>query len=180
MKSEMLTIIEELRSFYKLELIHRFNTTFRIKNESVASHTFFVMLISRELCKKYEEKFHAHLDLLKIYEMGLIHDIPEMKLGDVTHEVKMQHAEIKTAIDNCEISELRKIFSADDGRSEYMYTEFTNNNNIETRIVHLADVLSVILYIENEMSLGNRNVESMYIDTLALCSKLYNEIFDDK
>ena len=74
-----------LTDVYRLKNVIRYNTRNIIKEESVAEHSFYVALFSLKICDDY------HIDnstTKKVLIKALLHDMPEIELNDITHNVK--------------------------------------------------------------------------------------------
>jgi 5'-deoxynucleotidase YfbR-like HD superfamily hydrolase len=147
----MILNIEDVLQESRLKDIKRFNTRSTIKQESVAEHSYFVVLYCIKICDK-----------LNILEEGLrndilvkaaLHDIPEIDTSDIPHDVKQRSKELSDAI-----YEMEKQFYTD---KFPQYIHLFNRNNENERwqkvntIVELADAYSVLQYILIECKLGN-------------------------
>lgn len=76
---------------YKLSNIIRYSQQNKIKNESVAEHSFYVMWFVNRLCTKYNLSDKIRLLAL---EAALLHDIPEVITNDITYDVKRMIPEV--------------------------------------------------------------------------------------
>jgi 5'-deoxynucleotidase YfbR-like HD superfamily hydrolase len=132
----------------RLSYICRYSNIPRIKNESVAEHSFLVAALVIKLYEEY--KFNLGVALLA----AVSHDITEYIVNDVTHETKklfpeiakyMRKAEGIAADSLPEHARLGiKIFNGD---IQMYYTE--------SLVVQLADIIQCQQYAENEVRLGN-------------------------
>jgi len=151
------TIEEELSKFFSLEKVRRYNSLDVIHGESVAEHTFMVCIISKYLCDVFNISNRDRI--LKILEMGLVHDVGEVYVGDVLHSVKKMFPEIKRAYKSAELKWLELAFSksSEEAREYYksLLIEFEESETLESLIVRLADLISVYIYGMREESLGN-------------------------
>lgn len=134
-----------LKKMYSLKNIIRYNNIPRVTNETVAEHSFFVAMIVRELRKQY------CFDLPRALEMSLIHDQNEIYLGDVVATVKAQFDEVKYALEDAEDEIAIQYFNSD----YKLFEELRNRVSVESKIVKLADMYSVIQYTSNELLLGS-------------------------
>mgnify|MGYP003333497098 FL=1 len=83
MKNNMpVSLSDFVNDVYTLKALTRYNNKFKIISESVAEHSYFVSVLTLKLHDDYE------FNLEKALKMSLIHDIPELHLSDVTHDVK--------------------------------------------------------------------------------------------
>ena len=134
-----------LTETYKLKNVIRYNTRNKIKDESVAEHSFYVALFTLKLCDEYniDEKYKSQA-IIK----ALLHDMPEIELNDITHNVK-ERLNLRPFLKQYEDKYFEDNFKD--------YAELMNNGDkIVNSIVILADAMSVYQYILNEVSLGNK------------------------
>lgn len=131
---------------YRLKNVIRYNCRNKLKAESVAEHSFYVTLFALQLCDKYHLSDDIKLNCLV---KALLHDMPEIELNDITHDVKdklnlramLKHYEDKYYTDNFQ-----------------MYVNIMNNENeIVDAVIKLADAMSVYQYTLNELNLGNKS-----------------------
>lgn len=136
---------------YKMSNIVRYSQQNKIKNESVAEHSYFVMWFINRLCTKYE--LCDKIRLLAM-EAGLLHDVPEVITNDITYDVKQMIPEVSDLLQPYEEEVVK----------EHSYTAWKVLFNPETgeevlakALVKHADILSVYQYCYNEEMLGNKN-----------------------
>ena len=136
---------------YKMSNIVRYSQQNKIKNESVAEHSYFVMWFINRLCTKYE--LCDKIRLLAM-EAGLLHDVPEVITNDITYDVKQMIPEVSDLLQPYEEEVVK----------EHSYTAWKVLFNPETEeevlakaLVKHADILSVYQYCYNEEMLGNKN-----------------------
>lgn len=136
--------IIKLNEFYRLKNMIRYNNISRIKDESVAEHSFFVSLITARLHLTY--KFNLERALL----MATIHDIFEIYISDIPRNVK-ENFNLNKIFNNIEEQIILNKYP------EYytLIKEFNTMSSIEGLIVNLADNLSVLQYVITEINLGN-------------------------
>lgn len=133
-----------LADVYRLKNVIRYNTRNKIKDESVAEHSFYVALFALKICDTFKiDDDIKQQCLIK----ALLHDMPEIELNDITHNVK-------------EALNLRPFLKQyEDKYFEQKYNQYyklmTVNNKLVDAIVIFADGLSVYQYSLNEVNLGN-------------------------
>lgn len=155
--------LDEIRDFYKLQYIKRYNTWQRINNESVAEHSFYVTLFANRICVKLNI-----IDKIKhkAVELAMIHDLPEIVINDITYDAKCVMPEIKNILNKYEEEYLSSHF--------YDIINMPNFDNEEKKFLHyivkMADTMSSIQYCDNEIELGNRR----FIKILEEASTRYN------
>lgn len=134
---------------YKLKFIHRYTSNFRIHTENVAEHSYYVSCLVMDLTKCYK------FNLQKALQMAIVHDWPEIWITDVSHKVKRLYPEVKQALKKAEATAIA------DKLPDYsdLFNELEEGKSVEALIVHLADAMQCMLYINNEINLGNSNSE---------------------
>jgi len=159
---------KHLLYLYQLKNITRYNSRKRLVNESVAEHSFYVAIIALELAEKAkltkEQTFEC---LIK----ALLHDMPEIELNDITHDVK-EALGLRPMLKKYEDDFYRKEYP------NYANLMIDNKDKIVDNIVELADVLSVYQYTTNEIELGNQSndIQDIYTDTISRIIKLGGEL----
>lgn len=141
----------------RLSYICRYSNIPRIKNESVAEHSFLVAALVIKLYEEYD--FNLGIALLA----AVSHDITEYIVNDVTHETKkmfpvianyMKKAESVAADTLPECARLGiKIFNGD---IQMYYAE--------GMVTQLADIIQCQQYAENEVRLGNKGYMAVVVD----------------
>lgn len=161
----MISIDDFISKTYILRDIKRYNNSFRIKDESVAEHCFFVALIVLRLHKTYD------FNLTIALQMALVHDIAEIDVTDMPHNVKNRFPKLAKELENSEIEAQKEYWHSVVKLNKELLEEMT----IESKIVILADVMSVIQYSNTEIKLGN----SYMIQIKESATKRMNVILED-
>lgn len=136
---------------YKMSNIIRYSQQNKIKHESVAEHSYFVMWFINRLCTKYN--INDNIRLLAL-EAGLLHDVPEVITNDITYDVKQMIPEVSTLLQPYE-EEVIKEHSYNAWK--VLFNPETEDEILAKTIVKHADILSVYQYCYNEEMLGNKN-----------------------
>lgn len=158
---------EDLRSDYMLKNLIRFNTASRIKDESVAEHSYFVIYYSYILSRKLGfGRGMTNLCMMK----ALLHDVAEKEISDVPHNIKEKYPEIKEALEKAEIAWYAK------NHKEYLRDG--SMYDIIDYVVELADIYSVRQYCLHEISLGNKNMIEILDSSLERIVECQNKILD--
>lgn len=128
----------------------RYNNVIHIHNENVAEHSFYVSLYTMEICNFFS--LSEQLKTLAI-EKALIHDVHEIELSDIPHNIKHEVAglselciEYEEKFNKEHFPELLKNIHATDSKALLIEC-----------IVTLADTLSVLQYSEQELTFGNKH-----------------------
>ena len=131
---------------YRLKNVVRYNTRNIIKKESVAEHSFYVALFTLKICDDYNVDSRTEK---RAIIKALLHDMPEIELNDITHNVK-------------EKLNLRPFLKKYE--DEYFDTHFSEHRSLmkegdekTNAIVDYADAMSVYQYALNETMLGNQS-----------------------
>lgn len=133
------------RKIYSLAYIIRYSGVPRVKNESVAEHSFFVASLVIKLHEAYD------FDIGSALQMAITHDWAEAFIGDVTHAVKLNYPDIAKAMHEAE-KETIKTFSS---KVYNKLCQYSRQESVEAMVVALADVIQVAQYAEHEVKLGN-------------------------
>jgi len=161
--------MDYLSNIYNLKFIIRYSNVERIRDESVAEHSFFVASLVLELANEYK------FNIGKALQMAIVHDYPEVYVDDVSQEVKRNFPKIRESLKNAE-KEAIKNFSKSVQKA---YNEYELFDSIEAKIVKLADILSVLQYCKSEINLGNNGyISDVYSKTYKLQNK-FREILKE-
>ena len=136
---------------YKLSNIIRYSQQNKIKNETVAEHSYYVSWFVNRLCTKYSLSDTIRLMAL---EAALLHDVPEVITNDITYDVKRMIPEVPGLLQPYEEEVIKEHSSR---AHKVLFNPETNNEIIAKKIVKHADILSVLQYCQNEEELGNKN-----------------------
>lgn len=143
-------LVEDNRILNLGEII-RYNNRPKIKNENVAEHSFYVASTTLKICKMYNLDNET---TLKALQFAIIHDIPELLIGDLPFETKEYNQHLKEEVEKAELNSL----AADMPEYFNLYSKFLEEEKHETipfLVVKLADTISVVQYSMREIELGN-------------------------
>ena len=136
---------------YKLSNIIRYSQQNKIKNETVAEHSYYVTWFVNRLCTKYELSDTIRLMAL---ETALLHDIPEVITNDITYDVKRMIPEVPALLQPYEEEVIKEHSSR---AYKVLFNPETPEEIIAKKVVKHADILSVLQYCQNEEMLGNKS-----------------------
>ena len=172
---------EEFEGLSVLSNISRYNTRYRIKNESVAAHSFYTIWFVSRICANL--KMDHRMTMLAM-EAAMVHDIPEIYINDITYDCKKMIPELDEILKPYEWSIVEKI-SAD--AAEILFNPVTTEQKLLNTVVKFADVLSVKQYALSEVRLGNVSFYEIYegactrLDEIEKDLKKYsNEFFKEE
>lgn len=161
-EKKMIKFIFEQHS--RMSCIFRYNSAPRLVRQSVAEHSynvpFFAMLIS-----DYLQDQGVVVDKLATLEMGMIHDIEEIKSGDILHTMK--HGKFKEELRKLNEQNISSIlvrpFETNGTRYYYLWKEAQEKETLEAKIVAFCDILDRIVYEVKEGQLGNSYFRKMLV-----------------
>lgn len=139
---------QNLLEYYRLKQIIRYNTRITLTKESVAEHSFYVALFSLKICDELNVDDSTKLECLI---KSLLHDMPEIEINDITHDAKKK----------LKLTEYLKQFEDDYYQKNFSeYRDLmSSSDSLSSKIVLLADILSVRQFCLIEKKLGNLSEE---------------------
>jgi 5'-deoxynucleotidase YfbR-like HD superfamily hydrolase len=140
--------------------IIRYNNRPKIKNENVAEHTFYVASTVLKICRMFNLDDSVKF---KALEFAVVHDVPELLVGDVPYDTKVNNPALREAVEQAEIIALEQYMP------EYLesYSQFLKEEKEETLpylVTKLADTVSVLQYSNREIDLGNKTEQMKKIN----------------
>ena len=151
-------LLEQFDMFYKLKCLIRYNNRMKIETESVAEHSYYVTLFTNFICDKVKD-----INRTKALQMALIHDIPEIYISDIPYPTRKMFPSIEEESNKAELEIIKEKLS-----DKYLeiFKEFNDKKTRESLVVELADILSVLIYANNEILLGNKTMKKIFDITL--------------
>ena len=149
---------KEAMDDYVLGKMIRYNHRYRLQDECVAAHSFFVSLFCLKIMAKLQLDHETERQVLIL---AALHDTAEIKTSDIPHDVKSRYPDMQEILDRIEkeyYEEHWKKYISD----VYKPSEMVYN------IIKLADAYSVYQYCLNESTLGNVSCEMTEIKSEAL------------
>jgi len=151
----------------KLDRIIRFSAQMRIKDESVAEHSFHTAFYAMILADLEEKIFGNKVNKEKTLEIALLHDIEECLTGDIIHSFKFINKSLSDKIEEMGQKFLESFMEnlPEKFRKEYMdfWKESRDKKTIEGKIVDAADKLEGLIYSLNEFNLGNKDFKKIIL-----------------
>lgn len=142
----------------------RYNNRIKIKDENIAEHSFFVAYNILKI--GYDYKLPAEM-VNEAVAMAIVHDYPEVFTSDIPHDCKQSHSELKYILFEIE----RKFIETQMPELLDRYDKLNSEDSLVTLLVELGDAVSVLQYVNREISLGN-NTEDMKIIHNEACSRV--------
>ena len=150
-----------------LRSLIRYQNCNRLVNESVAEHSFYVASFVMKLREYYD------FNLERALKMALIHDIPESRISDVPHNIKTANPKLSAALEEAENKVLNDMFYPE---GVTLVADFNGTVSPEGKVCALADVLSVVLYANDEIKCGNKVFNYIAIKAIARCKQIVKSL----
>ena len=150
-----------------LRSLIRYQNCNRLVNESVAEHSFYVASFVVKLREYYD------FNLERALKMALIHDIPESRISDVPHNIKTANPKLSAALEEAENKVLNDMFYPE---GVTLVADFNGTVSPEGKVCALADVLSVVLYANDEIKCGNKVFNYIAIKAIARCKEIVKSL----
>ena len=150
-----------------LRSLIRYQNCNRLVNESVAEHSFYVASFVVKLREYYD------FNLERALKMALIHDIPESRISDVPHNIKTANPKLSAALEEAENKVLNDMFYPE---GVTLVADFNRTVSPEGKVCALADVLSVVLYANDEIKCGNKVFNYIAIKAIARCKEIVKSL----
>lgn len=161
---------DTIRQLNRLNAINRYNTHQRIKDETVASHSFFVSLFVKMINQNLDFKNETVPTIINEIErkslmLAIVHDVSETVTNDITYDAKKAMPEVGSLLDRYDSKYLEEFFPQE-WNMVYGYNKNSYTSKVARDIVKLADILSVVQYLDNEVNLGNQTMRSPLFDSI--------------
>lgn len=157
---------------YKNGEIIRYNGKHKIKQESIAEHSFMVAMNIIKVCALMEIDDTTRDTAVT---MAILHDISERFVGDIAYEFKSDSDNkhiLRELFDNYEEKLYNKKYKEEIGS---IYEDvIQGDNSICDRLVKLGDSMSVVQYSTREIELGNISDDMSRISLEAINRVMYD------
>jgi 5'-deoxynucleotidase YfbR-like HD superfamily hydrolase len=144
----------------RLAKVIRYSTRIRSFDESVSTHTFFVVLYTAILSDILIKK-GIEVDKSKAMTRALVHDLAEQTSGDIIRTFK---ADLPEAFNRLEEISVNKSLQT---LPEELKNEYSENwqkmfDDLEGLIVKVADDISGLMYCYESIKMGNQYFYGIY------------------
>lgn len=140
--------------------IIRYNNRPKIKNENVAEHTFYVTSTVLKICQMFNLSDKVKH---KALEFAVVHDIPELLIGDVPYDTKVNNPLLREAVEKAEVEALKNNLP-EYYESYCAFLKEEKEETVEYLVTKLADTVSVLQYSNRELDLGNKTTHMIDIN----------------
>lgn len=146
-----------MRDVRRLSHVKRWAIVPKIKEQSVAEHSYYVALYTLKICQILEKSAEFSL---KAVEYALQHDAGEAFTGDIPSPLK----DIVVGIDKAE-SDMRSWMGLNAPVADDVVA-----------VVHLADKLDALLWLTQEYHMGNTTIVRLKHELLVKVNKKASEL----
>ena len=153
--------IDILRSLVRYQNCHR-NV-----NETVAEHSFYVAI----LVLKLREYYNFNLEIA--LKTALVHDVPEVRISDIPHNIKLANPKLSDALEEAEAKVTAEMLSDE---AVALLLAFNHGDTPEGLACQLADILDVVLYANQEIQSGNKVFNYIAIKAIERCKEVVKNL----
>lgn len=170
--------------FIRATDIKRYSGTDCIRVEDILQHTTQVMTISYILALKLSE-LNESIDIGRMLEKGLLHDIDESLTGDIPRPVKYYNEGVlKGARELASVSSerlVRVIYGFEDPEAIRMLTTMSRaKSDKEGLLIEIADLLTVSYKSYEELVLlGNKKFVKVAVESRAYLKELLARMYEE-
>ena len=154
---------EFIKNERNLDKVVRFSNQMRIRDESVAEHSYHASMYAMILADM-EISRGKKVDVEKLLRCCLVHDLEESMTGDILHGFKYSDPELLKNMKKMGEEFYKNLVSnlPDDITAKYetMWKD-AKDDSIEGEIIEAADKLEALMYSIEEYSMGNKNFKEM-------------------
>lgn len=170
-----LNILDKYGDTFPLILadMKRYNNRIRLKNESIAEHSFFVAYNILKI--GYDYKLPNDI-VNEAVAIAIAHDCPELFTSDLPHDCKQRYPELRELLSKIEMEFIK------DEMPEIVerYEKLIEGNSLVALLVDIGDAVSVLQYCNREIALGNKgdDIEIIHNEICVRVTKLFERLKD--
>ena len=160
MEGRSILIVFFVDTYKRLTNIMRCNTVPRLNQESVATHSYFVVVLSMLVADFFVSKGEK-IDKQKICELAMVHDWEECFSGDITAAIKYHEKEFAQQLELVNIRAIEYVTKSLKLLQPYwvrVWHEARKKESIESKIVAGCDYICSAVWALIELEMGNKNV----------------------
>jgi 5'-deoxynucleotidase YfbR-like HD superfamily hydrolase len=136
--------------FNALRQIIRFATRPRLHNESVAEHSFYVVLYVLEIARWLKDHSDLYIDIHELVLMAIYHDLDEAITGDLMRAFK-QTDSVTEQLEYCITTAIKAHLDPE----SFKHWADQKDGSLEAEILYISDWLVGIRYMFLEAEMGN-------------------------
>lgn len=154
-----------LGNITKMRYVYRFQGCRVYDRESIAEHTGYV-LIYCDLIARYCESVGQAVDYRALMNRASVHDMEEVLTGDFPRPYKYSNAKLKAALEEAApmafTQTVAGLFPGPKRLQEGMLQDWMDakDTTLEGNIVRLADFMSALSFIVQEVQAGNKSMRT--------------------
>ena len=149
--------------------IKRYQNKYCFKKRSVAEHMWSVAKIAEGLAIWESKKFNNAVDMAKVLQKAINHDIIEQCTGDILGPTKKKTLAMKDAIEEIEEiafnEEIEKELPKSWRNQFRSYILNPKTEDVEGQIIRAADIIDTMIESVEEIKLGNGIFKAVLIDS---------------
>lgn len=141
----------------RMKYIRRWALMRSLRDENDMEHSFQVAYVAHALALLRNERFGGDVNVGRVLEIALYHDLSETITGDMPTPVKYFNPEMRTLYKGLEAMAEQRLLSTLPSDMRDIYAEFISpdTDSQEYRLVKAADKLSAYLKCVEETKSGN-------------------------
>ncbi len=151
--------------------IKRYQNKYCFKKRSVAEHMWSVAKIAEGLAIWESKKFKNEVDMARVLQKAINHDIIEQATGDILGPTKKKTKAMKEAVEEIEemaFSEEIENHLPKSWRNQFRsYILDPKTDDVEGQIIRAADIIDTIIEAIEEIKLGNQIFRAVLTDSAA-------------
>lgn len=165
----------------RLRYVRRYSSCRVNHDETVAEHSYYVVLYAMMLADWYENvRPHEMVNYQILMHKAALHDLEESRTGDMPRYFKYSSPEMAQQAHESALVAMRQVANClvdiETARYYVRSWEASKDDSLEGRIVALADFFSVVSFVIQEYSSGNRNATE-HIESL---DKYFETFYEEK
>lgn len=149
--------------------IRRYQNKYCFKKRSVAEHMWSVAKIAEGLAIWESKKFKNKVDMAKVLQKAINHDIIEQSTGDILGPTKKRTLAMREAIEEIEELAFKEEIETDlpkSWRNQFRsYILDPKTDDVEGQIIRAADIIDTVIESIEEIKLGNNIFRSVLIES---------------
>lgn len=141
----------------RMKYIRRWALMRSLRDENDMEHSFQVAYVAHALALLRNERFGGNVDVGRVLEIALYHDLSETVTGDMPTPVKYFNPEMRALYNSLEKTAEKRLLSTLPEDMKGIYSEFISpdTDSAEYKIVKAADRISAYLKCVEETKSGN-------------------------
>ena len=149
--------------------IKRYQNKYCFKKRSVAEHMWSVAKIAEGLAIWESKKFKNKVDMAKVLQKAINHDMIEQSTGDILGPTKKKTLAMRRAMEEIEEIAFKDEIERDlpkSWRNQFRsYILNPKTDDIEGQIIRAADIIDTMIESIEEINLGNNLFKGVLLDS---------------